>query len=338
MRLLRTEILRRALVLVIDETQQRRPELSFLYAVLKEELARKDCSLHIVFMSAENEFDAIHEMFGSETAFINVPGRRYEVERYEWSELPAVSDIDENIMKIVATLAKAEMEASNDAILIFVKGKPEIQQLCNILAQVDWTILGFHADMTAEEQAQILDLTPLTKSTVIVATNAAETSLTIPAVKVVICSCRCNASDVGVDGIPCNRAIWCSREQVRQEFSRAGRVSKGKGIAAVPLSSLPATSVAEITIASDLGWLALALAERRLDFNTITWMRGHQPTSHLYEKALKRHCAAGFLEYSGEASSQVPLRPSLVPGRVERVAMVPLRPSLVPGRPMGMSY
>ena len=68
--------LRGAAVLVLDETQSRRIELSFLYAMLKLELARRGDSFRLVLMSAEDEEGVMRDHFGSDLGAVKVSGRR----------------------------------------------------------------------------------------------------------------------------------------------------------------------------------------------------------------------------------------------------------------------
>ena len=139
--------LRGAAVLVLDETQSRRIELSFLFAMLKRELARRGDTFRLVLMSAVDEEDVMRAHFGSDLGAVKVSGRRFVVERYELRACPPCKDVDAGIFRRVEVLARREMSLSDGVLLIFVKGKWEIEELIKKLGTSGWRCLPFHAEL-----------------------------------------------------------------------------------------------------------------------------------------------------------------------------------------------
>ncbi len=188
-------------------------------------------------MNAEDEVDVVRDYFKVDVGFVKVSGRRFRVERSEMTRLPDVEAPDADVLLRVEKLARAEMMASDEVKLIFVKGKREIVELCKKLARSGWKILPFYAELDDDALDAVVYLADTAVKHVIVATNLAESSLTIKPVHTVISSCRVHRSEEGPQGISRIHPAWCSQEEVRQQEGRAGRIREGKQLLAVPPSS-----------------------------------------------------------------------------------------------------
>ena len=125
------------------------------------------------------------------------------------------------------------------AILVFLPGLGEIQELFDVIEEkLDTSsmwILPLHSTLTSEEQQRVFRRTPLGTRKVIISTNIAESSITVPDVRYVI--------DLGlVKELYCDqqtnleglRLQWSSRASGRQRAGRAGRVQDGHCFRMVP--------------------------------------------------------------------------------------------------------
>jgi ATP-dependent helicase HrpA len=219
-------------VVIIDEVHEANCNMEFLIAWAKKQGATNP-NLRFVFMSATMDTHALANYLGEVTdtppPIIEVPGRSYKVEWHEKPDSTVVKEISNAAIEIQrARPAKDEP----NAILAFVPGKAEINDIINELqrklppkiAKIA-TILPLHAMLSPEQQQEALKRHD--GITIIVATDVAETSLTIPDVKYVIDGGyqRRNVIDEhGVDGLHLDNI---SKAESRQRAGRAGRVVDG---------------------------------------------------------------------------------------------------------------
>ncbi|TDR32817.1 ATP-dependent RNA helicase HrpA [Hydromonas duriensis] len=185
----RDPLLKQYDTLIIDEAHERSLNIDFLLGYLKEILPkRKD--LKIIITSATIDADRFAAHFATEKGpapIMNVSGRTYPVEiRYrpiQANEHDKERDLYDGIVDAVDELAR---EGTGD-ILVFLPGEREIREAAESLRKhhpphVD--ILPLFARLTAQEQERIFK--PSNARRIVLATNVAETSLTVPGIRYVI--------------------------------------------------------------------------------------------------------------------------------------------------------
>lgn len=115
-------------------------------------------------------------------------------------------------------------------ILIFLPGVAEIGRACNALRSISSLyVLPLHASLETKEQRKVFVAAPLGKRKIVVATNVAETSITIDDIVAVIDSGR--VKETSYDPQNNMRKLeetWASRAACKQRRGRAGRVQAGK--------------------------------------------------------------------------------------------------------------
>ena len=136
----------------------------------------------------------------------------------------------ENLYNLAARIAITVGEPGS-SVLIFVPGMRDIEGISEIIEKtycpgVTFTCIPVHSDIPFEDQMTVFDETDEVK--IIIATNAAESSLTIPDCDHVICTglqkqITYNASSHRQMLSPC----WISRASARQRSGRVGRVRPG---------------------------------------------------------------------------------------------------------------
>ncbi|KAL2017572.1 hypothetical protein VTK56DRAFT_1945 [Thermocarpiscus australiensis] len=126
----------------------------------------------------------------------------------------------------------ADLSATQKAggILIFLPGVAEINRACNALrSTASLHVLPLHASLETREQRKVFAAAPPGKRKVVVATNVAETSITIDDIVAVIDSGR--VKETSFDPQNNMRKLeetWASRAACKQRRGRAGRVQAGK--------------------------------------------------------------------------------------------------------------
>ncbi len=137
----------------------------------------------------------------------------------------------------IALLAISEMR-DNGAVLIFLPGELEINRVANGLkmrSSESLYILPLHGLLPPDQQALVFAIPPSGKRKVVVSTNVAEASITIPDVTLVIDSVR--VKEMTYDNgrrMPRLQETWASRASITQRAGRAGRVKEGTAIHLIP--------------------------------------------------------------------------------------------------------
>lgn len=174
-------------VLIIDEAHERSLNIDFILGYLKNLLPRRP-DLKVIISSATIDPYAFSHFF-NHAPMIEVSGRMYPVEVFYHpvdKELEEEGDVTFIDAAIDAVKFLLEVENSGD-ILIFMPGEADIRETVDRLKGANWCdalVLPFFGRLSAVEQNLIFERQE--KRKIIVSTNIAETSLTIPGIRYVI--------------------------------------------------------------------------------------------------------------------------------------------------------
>ncbi|WP_433760487.1 ATP-dependent RNA helicase HrpA [Nocardia sp. CA-135398] len=239
----RDRLLRRYDTIIIDEAHERSLNIDFLLGYLKQLLPRRP-DLKVVITSATIDPELFARHFADETGtpapIVEVSGRSYPVEiRYRplSLELPVATDDDDEDTRIVDRdpvdaigEAVRELFAEGDGdVLVFLSGEREIRDTADALRdlQIPRTeILPLYARLSTAEQHRVF--APHPGRRVVLATNVAETSLTVPGIRYVIDPGTARISRYSmrtkVQRLPIEEV---SQASARQRAGRCGRVADG---------------------------------------------------------------------------------------------------------------
>jgi ATP-dependent helicase HrpA len=181
----RDRLLLRYDTLIIDEAHERSLNIDFILGYLRQLLPRRP-DLKVIITSATIDPDRFSKHFGG-APVIEVSGRTYPVEvRYRPLADPDDTGTEprDQIQGITDAVAELRAEGPGD-ILVFLSGEREIRDTADALADTDGIeVLPLYARLSAAEQHRVFQ--PHARRRVVLATNVAETSLTVPGVKYVI--------------------------------------------------------------------------------------------------------------------------------------------------------
>jgi len=279
-------------VLVLDEVHEWNENMEVLIAWAKKRCL-EDPRFKVVIMSATIDTAPLAEYFNT-TAVISVPGRSYEVKKRFGSDV------------IVEILQKIEMGGSN--VLVFLPGKSEIQNITDVITPkataAGIPVIPLHSQLEATAQQQAFASYPNGK--IILATNIAQTSITIDDIDVVIDSGLERRSEVrsGVEGL---FIAQTSQADCLQRAGRAGRTKEGEYILApydtmpcLPFEERPAYGTPEI-LRKHIDRLTLRLANVGIDIETLDFF--HDPSKRAIRQAKQTLMALGAMTPTGNVTS-----------------------------------
>jgi ATP-dependent helicase HrpA len=213
--------------IIVDEAHERSLNIDFILGYLRTLLAkRKD--LKLIITSATIDTAKFSEAF-NKAPVIKVSGRMYPVEvRYQPVD-PVKEEKGETtyIDEAVACVENLQKERRYEDILIFMPTEQDIREACELLSKkCSGLILPLYARLSGSQQKLIF--ADVRQQKIIVATNIAETSLTIPGIKYVIDAGLSRILEYNprsqTTGLPIKPISHSSAEQRK---GRCGRVQNG---------------------------------------------------------------------------------------------------------------
>ncbi|XP_061196392.1 uncharacterized protein LOC133204662 [Saccostrea echinata] len=217
--------------IIIDEAHERSIYTDLLLGMIKKCLPRRQ-DIRIIVTSATIDPELFVRYFEG-CPVIEVPGRMYPVD-VEWETNSGDDDLEEYERKAVEkTLEIHDKEPPGD-ILLFLTGQLEIEKCIERLqweleGRTDHWILPLHGKLQTEEQNKIFKETPHGKRKIVISTNVAETSVTIPGVKYVIDTGLAKEMKYDPDKkVNSLRVVKITKSSADQRKGRAGRTAPGK--------------------------------------------------------------------------------------------------------------
>jgi ATP-dependent helicase HrpA len=229
----RDRLLRQYDTIILDEAHERSLNIDFLLGYLAQILPRRP-DLKLVITSATIDVERVAAHFDG-APVVEVSGRTYPVEvRYRPVVDPDDPEVDPDRDQVTAVLdAVDELVAEGPGdILVFLAGEREIRDTQDALAEralPNTEVVPLYSRLSAAEQHRVF--APHTGRRIVLATNVAETSLTVPGIRYVIDPGTARISRYShrtkVQRLPIEPV---SQASARQRSGRCGRLGPGIAI------------------------------------------------------------------------------------------------------------
>ncbi|XP_031618969.1 probable ATP-dependent RNA helicase spindle-E [Contarinia nasturtii] len=247
--------------IILDEVHERDKDMDFLFIIIRMLMAKEITSCKVILMSATinskmfaNYFECYENGKWAPAPIVKVDKKNlYKVKVYYLDDLDGVQvtgsleqpGISDDMYKLVLTIIRRinvvcpepdDRSLKLSSILIFLPGIYEIGQMRNFLTEfaetkgdLAWKIYILHSLVSTEEQQSIFQPVEDGVRKIILSTNIAESSITVPDVKFVIdfCLMKYLHSD-STKNFTSLEMAWASRNNCRQRAGRAGRLEDGR--------------------------------------------------------------------------------------------------------------
>ncbi len=300
---------------ILDEFHERHLATDLTLAFLRR-LQTRNPALKIIVMSATLDAEPVAS-FLSDAHTLSLSGSPFDI-CIEYEERISNRPLHEKVSSAVSKLLRSGLQGD---ILVFLPGSAEIRRSAEALEPISerlgFRIYPLHGDLPSSEQKRALD--PASGKKVILATNVAETSITIPGIVAVIDSGLARIAGYSAwSGFPTLSTARISKSSAMQRAGRAGRTQAGQVLrlyTCPDFESRPEHETPEIR-RSDLTETALMLHGAGIrDINSFEWFE--PPQNSALEAAENLLVKLGAIDGEGQISDtgvrmlQLPIHPRL---------------------------
>ncbi|KAH7724470.1 DEAH protein box protein [Aphelenchoides avenae] len=299
-------------VIIMDEAHERSINTELALGLLRKVMTVRD-DLRLIVSSATIDAEVFRDFFETDltedrskdiATIVSIEGRMYPV-----SVFYTKMGVPDYVQMTVETVLHIHKTEPTGDILAFVTGMEEVERICAALREevrglknLDRLIIvPLYGGLPAKEQIKVFDSTAYRTRKVVVATNIAETSVTIPGVCYVIdCGFVKLRAINPKNGIETLMTVAVSKSSAEQRAGRAGRVKPGKCFRLYPESELEKLMPATVPEIQRTNLAPVILQLKALGVNNVAkFDYVSRPPSSLMIQGLQLLYALGALDDDG---------------------------------------
>ncbi|HEY6643845.1 ATP-dependent helicase HrpB [Povalibacter sp.] len=311
-------------IVIFDEFHERSLQADLGLALCLDAQGALRDDLKLLVMSATLDGEAVARLLG-DAPIVTSAGRMFPVDTHYRTAPPARTGrgFDEDMAIVAANVTARAVEEHEGDVLVFLPGQGEIRRAQRRLDELQLPrgtrVLPLYGELAIEQQDAAIRPSVAGERKIVLATNIAETSLTIEGVRVVVDSGLARRAQFDpASGMSRLETVRISRASADQRRGRAGRLQAGVCYRLWPegeQAMLPAQTAAEI-IEADLAPLALELANWGIsDPASLRWLDAPPTASFAQARDLLRELDAldadGRISPHGRALARIGAHPRL---------------------------